>query len=239
MSKSGTIYKLCCNDTDITEEYVGSTKNFNRRRSAHKSVCNNEKNIHYNCYVYQFIRENEGWDNWRMIQLEAVNYETRRDLEAHERRWIELLKPKLNKQIPTRTIQEWYQDNKENINEKHKEYYNDNKENIKEKHKEYYNDNKENIKEKHKEYYNDNKENINEKKKEYNEINKEKRNNENRVYYQKNKNKKKEYYIQYKDKIKEYRKQKIKCIYCDIELRKDSLHKHNKSGRHIYNYIHY
>jgi hypothetical protein len=42
-----------------------------------------------------------------MIQLESVNYDTKRDLEAHERRWIELLKPELNKQIPTRTWEEY------------------------------------------------------------------------------------------------------------------------------------
>ena len=79
MSKSGTIYKLCCNDTDITEEYVGSTKNFNRRRASHKSNCNNEKSKEYNYNVYHFIRVNGGFNNWRMIQLEVVNYETKRE----------------------------------------------------------------------------------------------------------------------------------------------------------------
>ena len=32
-----TIYKLCCKDTEITDEYVGSTTNFSRRKAHHKS----------------------------------------------------------------------------------------------------------------------------------------------------------------------------------------------------------
>jgi len=190
MSKVGIVYKLCCNDTDITEEYIGSTKNFNRRRTQHKSVCNNENNNAYNYYVYEFIRSNGGFDNWRMIQLEVVNYETRRDLEAFERKWIEQLKPKLNKIIPTRTGKEYREQHKDKI----KEYREDNKDKI----KEYYEQNKDKIKEQQKEYYENNKETV-----------------------------------------KEYQSQKVKCIYCDIEIRTDSLIRHNKSKKHIYNYIYY
>ena len=129
MSKSGTVYKLCCVDTDIEEEYVGCTKNFNRRKTSHKSRCNNVKSNSYNLYVYQFIRNNGGFSNWSMIQLELVNYETKRDLEAHERRWIEQLKPKLNKVLPGRTQQEYKEDNKDKIKEYKKEYYKNKKDN--------------------------------------------------------------------------------------------------------------
>lgn len=170
MSKSGTVYKLCCVDTDIEECYVGSTKNFNRRRTSHKSVCNNEKNNYYNLYVYQFIRDNGGFNNWSMIQLEVVNYETKRDLEAHERRWIEQLKPKLNKYIPVRTRQEYkeyqkeYQkDKKDNIKEYQKQYQKDNKDKIKQYqkqyNKEYQKNNRDKIKQYHKEYNKNNKDN--------------------------------------------------------------------------------
>ena len=181
MNNTGTIYKLCCVDTNITEEYVGSTKNFRHRKWQHKSNCNNEKGSRYNLYVYQFIRANGGFNNWIMIQLEVVNYETKRDLEAHERRWIELVKPKLNKNIPTRTKQEWYEDN----NEYNKQYYNDNKEILLEKAKEYrknnkelinqyYQDNKKILSDKAKQWYNNNKEKLLEKRKEYYNNNKEK-----------------------------------------------------------------
>ena len=174
MSKSGTIYKLCCVDTDIEEIYIGGTKNFNRRRSEHKSCCNNENRKEYNQYVYQFIRANGGFNNWRMIQLEVVNYETKRDLEAHERRWIELLKPKLNKQIPTRTKKEWREDNKDKINERMQVYQQNNKEKIKDKTKVYKQNNKEKIKQYHKVYQQNNKEHLAERCKQYRQDNKEK-----------------------------------------------------------------
>ena len=61
------IYKICCKDLSVKDVYVGSTTNFVQRcqrRRDHKAVCNNEKGRDYNYYVYQFIRENGGWDNW-------------------------------------------------------------------------------------------------------------------------------------------------------------------------------
>ena len=174
MSKSGTVYKLCCVDTDITEEYVGSTKNFNRRKTNHKTNCNNEKSNKYNMYFYQFIRDTGGFSNWSMIQLEVVNYETKRDLEAHERRWIEQLKPKLNKQLPGRTQQEY-----------HKEHYENNKDKYKEYHKEYQKNNKDKIKQYSKEYYEDNKD----KKKEYQKNNKDKKKQYQKEYYKNKKDK--------------------------------------------------
>ena len=33
-----TIYKICCNDTAITDIYVGSTTNFANRKYGHKLV---------------------------------------------------------------------------------------------------------------------------------------------------------------------------------------------------------
>jgi hypothetical protein len=57
----GNIYKLCCNDSIIKDIYVGSATNFSRRKSGHKSYCNNPNNIKYNYHVYKFIRENGGW----------------------------------------------------------------------------------------------------------------------------------------------------------------------------------
>ena len=54
------IYKIVCNDPNITDCYVGSTTNIVKRRQSHKSVCNNENSKLFNFYVYQFIRENGG-----------------------------------------------------------------------------------------------------------------------------------------------------------------------------------
>ena len=76
------IYKLCCKDPSITDIYIGSTTRFARRKSQHKSICNNTdtNNQSYNFYVYQFIRENNGFSNWDMIEIEK--YEDWGDLDS-------------------------------------------------------------------------------------------------------------------------------------------------------------
>ena len=118
------IYKLCCNDPEITDIYVGSTTNFSNRKKAHKSICNNETSGSYNQNVYQFIRNNGNWDNWSMIQIEQYNATDKRNLETRERHYIEQLGTTLNKIIPTRTKEQWHQDNP-NYN---KRYFKQNKE---------------------------------------------------------------------------------------------------------------
>ena len=155
-SKS-SIYKLCCNDTAITDVYIGSTTAFSKRKYTHKSSCTRTTSSQYNYYVYQFIRANGGWDNWSMILVEAYNASTKRELELRERYWLEMLRATLNKCVPTRSLKEYYQNNKDKI----KEYREDNKDKIKDKLKEYYQDNKDKIKEVQKEYYQNNKDKIN------------------------------------------------------------------------------
>jgi hypothetical protein len=66
------IYKIVCNDVSITDFYVGSTSNIRNRKCDHKSNCNNENSKKYNIKIYQTIRENGGWDNWRMVVLEEM-----------------------------------------------------------------------------------------------------------------------------------------------------------------------
>jgi len=146
------VYKLCCKDMNITDIYVGSTCNFSRRKCHHKNACNNEKHISFNLKVYQFIRENNGFDNWTMTQIEAYPECTnKRELGQFERYHIEQLKPALNCQIPTRTRKERDIDNKEILKEKNKQYREQNKEIITEKNKDYYEQNREKLLEKNKE----------------------------------------------------------------------------------------
>ena len=38
----GFIYKFVCNDITIQNTYVGSSTDFTKRKSCHKSACNNE-----------------------------------------------------------------------------------------------------------------------------------------------------------------------------------------------------
>ena len=172
MSKTGIIYKIVCNDLEIKECYVGSTINFRSRKHDHKKRCNNPNSDKYNINVYKFIRDNKGWDNWDMIQIEEYKFNNRRELNARKRYWIETLNAKLNVIIPTRTNKEYYEQHKEQIRKKAKDYAKNNPELIKEQSKKYRTNNKEKIKEKDKKYYENNKEKIKQKNTEYFENNK-------------------------------------------------------------------
>ena len=90
-----------------------------------------------------------------MIEVEKYNAVDKLDALKREPYWLENLNAILNKTIPSRTREEYYENNKEEIKEYKKEY---NK-----KHREY------DI-----EYYENNKEQIKECKKEYNKNNEKK-----------------------------------------------------------------
>lgn len=99
--ENSLVYKLCCNDPEITDIYIGSTCNFRARKCSHKSHCNNQNSKIYNQYVYRFIRENGGWNNWSMVMIKK--YPEVKDIyELHhkERKWMRKLKATLNKQVP-------------------------------------------------------------------------------------------------------------------------------------------
>ena len=127
------IYKICCRDTSIEEIYIGSTVNFKNRKCQHKISCNNTNSKIHNLKIYQFIRDNGGWDNWDMILLEEVKVNSKLELHKKEREYIDLLKPSLNIQVPNQTRKEYQEDNKETLREKALKYYHTNKEKRKEK----------------------------------------------------------------------------------------------------------
>ena len=139
------IYKIVCKDINITDLYVGHTTNFTKRKNQHKNTCNNENNKKYNLNVYQFIRNNGGWENFDMIEIEKYNCNDKLEACKRERYWIETLKASLNKVIPSRTKDEYYNDNKEKISIHKKKFYNDNRKDILEKKKQYGENNKERI----------------------------------------------------------------------------------------------
>ena len=151
------IYKIVCKDLTITELYVGHTSNFRVRKNTHKSSCNNEKAKGYNYKVYSYIRDNGGFENWSMIEIEKYPCNDANECSARERYWIETLKANLNINIPSRTYKEYRELNKEKIKERQKErdkeYYKQNKEEIKEKLKEYQQLNRDKINQKQRERY--------------------------------------------------------------------------------------
>jgi hypothetical protein len=154
----GFIYKLCCLDVNVKDIYIGSSTNFKERRKGHKRLCNNEKHKSYNIYVYKFIRDNGGWDNWTMIELHKYPCNDRRELECEENRVMMELQSQLNSNRPYITEEE-IREYKKNYIEEHKEerkiknqiYREEHKEEFNEKSKKYYEDHKEIVKMKHKE----------------------------------------------------------------------------------------
>ncbi len=174
------IYKICCRDVSINDIYIGHTTNFTQRKQNHKTFCCNENFNTYYRYMYKFIRENGGWDNWTMIQLEEYNCKNKREAEMRERYWIETVNPTLNCNSPFTTKEEkekqkqdWYEENKDNILQKAKEHYEEHKEQKIEYQKQYSKENFEHIAEQKKIYREENKEKLSEQKKIYREEHKE------------------------------------------------------------------
>ena len=54
------IYKIYCNDSSLTDIYVGHTTNFIKRKYQHKVLCNKKSKLK----IYDIIQKNGGWNNW-------------------------------------------------------------------------------------------------------------------------------------------------------------------------------
>ena len=105
---SNTImYKIVCKDLNVKELYVGHTVNFRMRKNKHASDCVYEMSKNYNLKIYKYIRENGGWSNWEMIEIEKYNCNDGNEARARERYWFEELQAKLNMTYPQRTSSEY------------------------------------------------------------------------------------------------------------------------------------
>ena len=122
------IYKIVCNDLNITDVYVGHTTDFTKRKNKHKSRCNNENDKNRNYKVYQIIRQNGGGDNWTMIETEKYCCKDGNEATARERYWYETLNGNMNNNVPNRSQKEYVKSNKEIIKERQQQYYLDTKE---------------------------------------------------------------------------------------------------------------
>ena len=145
------MYKIVCKNENIKDVYVGHTTNWSKRKNCHHSDCTNENSKHYNYPLYIFIRNNGNWENFDMILIEEYSCENKLYALQRERYWIETLHATLNSRIPSRTIQQYYNENAEQILEKNKLYREQNKEKISIQRAEYRNENREIILEKKRE----------------------------------------------------------------------------------------
>lgn len=133
------IYKLVKNDDyDNASIYIGSTTDFIRRKNNHKSNCNCVTSKVYNQKNYQYIRENGGWGEWNMIEVEKYPCNDKREAEAREEYW----RCHFNSQLNTRRAYTTDEQKKQYGIEYYKKYYETHKDKILEQQKEYINKNK-------------------------------------------------------------------------------------------------
>ncbi len=93
--KNYIFYKIVCDDLPEFI-YIGSTCNFANRKRQHKQNCNNENSKEYNLKLYKTIRDNDGWENWKMIQIHQEENINKRQAEAIEEEYRLNLKATLN-----------------------------------------------------------------------------------------------------------------------------------------------
>lgn len=101
------IYKLVRDDDfENANIYIGSTTNFENRKSLHKWNSKNEKSKVFNSRIYKYIRDNGGWDCFKMIEIEKFPCDDKREAEKREDYWCCTLKATLNTTRPFITAQQ-------------------------------------------------------------------------------------------------------------------------------------
>ena len=208
---NGKIYCIRSHQTD--DIYIGSTiqplsRRFGNHKKTYKYWMDGKSNF---MTSFEILKYNDCY----IELLEKYPCNDKSELERREGKYIREMDC-VNKHIAGRTKKEYYQNNKEKIQEQHKEYYQNNKEKIQEQHKEWCQNNKDKMQEYKKEYYQNNKEKIEQQKKEKYQKNKDKIQQQMKEWYQKN-----------KDKFN----QKVTCE-CDSIVSKNALSRHKKSIKH-------
>jgi hypothetical protein len=210
-----------CLDPTVKDSYVGSTTNLIRRKCSHKQSCENPNNKKYSFPVYTFIREHGGFENWQFVVVRRYkNIKTKEQLLKKERKYMERLQATLNKQVPTRTYQEYYENYKPVILERVKKYQDANKQQIKVKKQVNYQLNKDAILEKQLEYRKNNKEIIRQRDKQYREK---------KIEIKRLKDR--EYRIKNREQLKAKQLQKIECE-CGCMVARSGLSKHKITDKH-------
>jgi hypothetical protein len=197
------MYKICPKNKDLSYCYIGQTTNFTNRKRQHvKNTVTESDKKHYHLKHYETIRQNGGWNEWEIIEIEKFNNKTNLEARIREQELIIEHKANLN------TLNAYITEDERAANKKEiiQKYREENKELLKEQTKKYKEDHKEIITEQMKKYREENKEKIKEKSKEYKEKNIEKIKEWDSTWREKNKEILKE-----KRKIYEAKKKKKDC----------------------------
>ena len=137
----GIIYEIVCNNLEIMDRYIGSTIRFQKRLILHKSRSGNINGACCNNTLYNFIRNNGGWDNFTMNKLEEYIFEDVIDLKQRERLYYEVYEPSLNERAPYVRLDQYnayrYNLQKTNALIYRKKYYDANRELILKKARDY------------------------------------------------------------------------------------------------------
>ena len=128
-TQRGRIYKLVSFETDKC--YIGSTTRtyLSERLGTHKGDYRNyqQGKRRSNLSCFELLQHSD----CKIILIENYPCDSRYELEARERYWIEQEPTSVNKNISTRTTKEHYEA-KKTFRENSKKYYEEHKEQIKE-----------------------------------------------------------------------------------------------------------
>lgn len=88
----GIIYEIVCKDQTITDRYIGSSIQFNKRKSQHI----HDYPLKQHLPLYKCISKHGGLDNWNFNILDEYECNTRQELYQRERLYYEIYEPTLN-----------------------------------------------------------------------------------------------------------------------------------------------
>jgi len=90
-------YIISCIDENIPDFYIGYAVDMIARGRLHKHSSSSS-----NVLLYKTIRDNGGWSNWKMEQIDEMECESERDALVRECELYDLLCPSLNNNRPIR-----------------------------------------------------------------------------------------------------------------------------------------
>jgi hypothetical protein len=168
----GLIYSIVCK-TDETLIYIGSTTNFTKRKTQHKSNCHNENKKDHNYPVYVMIRANGGWDNFDMKPVKEYPCENNIQLTIEEERVRKELQATLNtnraflsEEEEKERYRKYYEANTAEINKRCRKYYEANTAEINKRQRKYREEHKAELKEYKRKYAQEHKDERNKKRRE-------------------------------------------------------------------------
>ena len=90
------IYEIKCKDPEVIGTYIGHTTEFEKRKGQHKCTVKTagDKKSRY-------IRDNGGWENWKMKIIEEYPCKNKKQAEERERYWIYMSRESINSTLPS------------------------------------------------------------------------------------------------------------------------------------------